>query len=137
MKKHLFKKSPIKSRSEPKASSAQFPSFFLTFTEKYFLVVLVSFVLLLMIVVVGLDLYKDIKQIQKAQAERQKTTRELQFWQLVVSKYKDYRDAYFQIALLEYRLGNFNKSRSYLQKTLSLDPNFEKGRELEKVLSIK
>ena len=98
---------------------------------------LVSLVLLAIIIVVGLDLYKDIKQKEKAEIERREITKELQFWQSVASKYKDFRDAYFQLAVLEYRLGNINGAKYYLQKTLSLDPNFEKGRELEKILSTK
>ena len=59
------------------------------------------------------------------------------YWQGIVSKYKDYRDGYFQLAVLEYQLGNIQKAKLHLDEVLKLDPNFEKGRELGKVLSSK
>lgn len=114
--------------------SLQFPRIFLTFTEKYFLVTFVSFVLVIVIVVVGLNLYKVISQKQKIDRERQEVISKIQYWQDITNKYKDYRDGYFQLSILEYRLGNFSKSRLYLQKALDLDPNFEQGRKFEQIL---
>ena len=67
--------------------------------------------------------------------EKIKVQNELIFWQKEVGKMPNYRDAYFKLALLNYQLKDFDKANEYLKKTLSLDPNFEKGRELEKLLS--
>ena len=143
MKKKTLKKSKIKSKSKPKhffkkkektSSSLRFPSIIRIFTEKHFLAFFVSFVLVIALIVVGLDLYKDIKDQQKIEKERKDVISKIQYWQGIVNKYKDYRDAYFQLAILEYRLRDFTKSKFYLDKALAIDPNFEKGRELEKIL---
>lgn len=134
--KHFFKRKEKASSvgKIKKKKSFQFPRIFRSFTEKYFLASLISFALILIIIIVGLDLYKDIKEKQKNDKERQEIIKELQFWEAVVGKYKDYRDAYFQLALLEYRLGDFNESNFYLEKALSLDPNFKEGIRLVEIL---
>lgn len=67
--------------------------------------------------------------------EKIKVLNELVFWQKEIGERPNYRDAYFKLALLNYQLKDFDKANEYLKKTLSLDPNFEKGRELEKLLS--
>lgn len=87
------------------------------------------------IIIVGLDLGKNLSEKQKINQGKEKVLSEVKFWQEVSQKYKGYRDAYFKLALLEYQLGNTEKSRTYLKEVYSLDPNFEKGRELEKLLN--
>jgi len=133
MKKKTLKNSKIKEKSKTK----HFPNIIRIFTEKYFLGFLVTFILVAMLLAVGMYLYRDIKVQQKTEKERKVIISKIQYWQGIVDKYKDYRDAYFQLAILEYRLRDFNKSKFYLDKSLAIDPNFEKGRELEKVLSNK
>ena len=127
-KKHFFKK------KEKLSQPFRFPNIFRIITEKYFLGFIVTFILVAMLIIVGLDLYKDIKNQQKIEKERKDVISKIQYWQGVIDKYKDYRDAYFQLAILEYRLKNFDKAKFYLDKSLSLDPNFEKGRTMEKIL---
>jgi len=82
----------------------------------------------------GYDLYNNYQNKKKLDLERQEVISKIEKWQGIVNKYKDYRDGYFQLAILEYRLRDFAKSKFYLDKALSLDPNFEKGRVLEKIL---
>jgi len=146
MKKKTLKKLKIKSKSKPKHffkkkeksyPPLRFPNIIRIITEKYFLGIIVSFILVVMLLVVGMDLDKDIKEQQKTEKERQEITSKIQYWQGIVDKYKDYRDAYFQLAILEYRLRDFDRAKFYLKKTLELDPNFEKGREFEKILNSK
>lgn len=146
MKKKTLNKSKIKSKSKPKHffkkkeksyPPLRFPNIIRIFTEKYFLGFFVTFILVAMLLVVGMDLDKDIKVQQKTETERQDIIYKIQYWQGIVNKYKDYRDAYFQLAILEYRLRDFIKSKFYLDKALGIDPNFEKGRELEQILNIK
>lgn len=86
------------------------------------------------ITIVGLDLNKNLLEKQRINQEKEKILSEIKFWQDISQKYKGYRDAYFKLSLLEYQLGNIDKSRTYLKTTFTLDPNFEKGRELEKLL---
>ena len=142
MEKKIFKKSKIKSKSkqffkkkEKLSRSLQFPNIFRSFTERYFLILLVSFVLVIILAIVGLDLYKDVLEQKKIETERKETISKIEYWQKIVDKYKDYRDAYFQLAILEYRLKNFDKSKYYLNKVLSIDPNFENGRDMEQILN--
>jgi len=118
MEKKIFKKSKIKSKSkqffkkkEKLSRSLQFPNIFRSFTERYFLTLLVSFVLVIILAIVGLDLYKDVLEQKKIETERKETISKIEYWQKIVDKYKDYRDAYFQLAILEYRLKNFDKSK--------------------------
>lgn len=146
MKKKTLKKSKIKSIPKPKhffkkkeraSTPLRFPSITRIFTEKYFLEFLVTFILVAMLLVVGMYLYRDIKVQQKTEKERKEIISKIKYWQEVIDKYNDYRDAYFQLAVLEYRLKNFDKAKSYVNKSLSIDPNFEKGRELEQILNSK
>lgn len=81
------------------------------------------------------DLYSNYQSKKKIDLERQEVISKIGKWEEIINKYKDYRDGYFQLAILEYQLKDFNKAKFYLNKSLALDPNFEKGRELEKILS--
>lgn len=78
--------------------------------------------------------HSKFNELQKLKNEREKIIFEINHWEKVVTNYKDYRDAYFKLAVLEYQLGESEKSKNYLNKALELDPNFEKGRELERIL---
>ena len=146
MKKSILKRSSNKFKSRPKhffkkkeklSQPLKFPNIIRIFTDKFFLASLVSLALLAAFVFVSLNLYNNIKDQQKTDKERKEIIYKIQYWQGIVNEYKDYRDAYFQLAILEYRLKNFDKAKSYLNKTLLIDPNFQKGRELEKILNTK
>lgn len=95
---------------------------------------MISFLLLMMIVVVSVSFYKNIRIKQNVDREREKNTKDILYWQGIANKYKGYRDAYFQLAVLEYKIGDMEKSKQYLKKVFELDPNFEVGIRLEKVL---
>jgi tetratricopeptide (TPR) repeat protein len=58
----------------------------------------------------------------------------INFWQSIADKYEGYKDAYFQMAVLDYQLGNLQKAKSENKKALSLDPNFTDAQKLEVVL---
>lgn len=96
-----------------------------------------SILLLGAISIVGFDLYQNFQEKQRVGEDRQKIISEVIFWESVINKYKGYRDAYFNLAVLEYKMKNFEKARVYLQKTLDIDPNFDAGRKLEKILITK
>lgn len=63
-------------------------------------------------------------------SERSMLNREMLLWENIASKYPNYRDADFQVAILAYRLSDRQKSQEYIAKTLELDPNFEPARRL-------
>lgn len=83
------------------------------------------------------DLYANYQNRQKIDLERQEITENIEKWQKILEKYQDYRDGYFQLAILEYRLKEFNKSKFYLDKVLEQDPNFMQARMLQEILNTK
>lgn len=91
-------------------------------------------VLLLLTLVFGVSLYKTFTTRQRLDNQRENILSEIRYWQKITNDYKDYRDAYMKLALLEYQLKHYDVSREYLKKVLSLDPNFEKGRKLEELI---
>ncbi|MBI2028636.1 MAG: hypothetical protein HYT07_03430 [Candidatus Levybacteria bacterium] len=100
---------------------------------KYFTV----FIFLMAIIFLGFDLRKNIQEKQRLDSEREKILKELNFWKYFISKYDNYRDAYFQTSILEYKLGNKEIAKLYLEKGLKLDPNSEKGKSIKELLDKK
>lgn len=149
MKKHVLKKSEshLNRHKFPNISRFITDSFTISLfktkpfrinrTIKIAILTLLGAVMFFLIGISGYDLYGNYQSKKKLDLERQEIISKIEKWQGIANKYKDYRDAYFQLAILEYRLRDFDKSKFYLDKTLALDPNFEKGRTLEKLLSIK
>lgn len=129
----------------------EFPNIYRIFTESFISlksrlerldlsrIFIACLILLILLAVAGtiltsLDLYKNNQKKQKIEAEREKLTTELKQWQGIAGKYKGYRDAYFKLAVLSFQLKDFDRSKFYLMQVFSLDPNFQAGRDLEKML---
>lgn len=127
----------------------KFPRFYRFITEqKYFKKIkkhqwrlitagFVSAIILGAIVIVGVDSYKNYRENKELMEKRKNIENQIEFWQSVNQKYPGFRDSYFQLALLEYQLKDFDKARTYLKEALRLDPNFKSGRKLESILSKK
>lgn len=95
-----------------------------------------SIVLIGSVVFAGLlggDMWHMYGRWQSMQQEYRKLQHELTTWENVTKAYPTYRDAYFEAAVLAYRLGKKEKEEMYLQKTLSIDPNFAPALELKKL----
>lgn len=75
-----------------------------------------------------------IKILEKIKNEPQAIREEISYWENVVSQKPDYRDAYLQLAILNYQIYENEKAREYLKKVQELDPNFQPAKELEKIL---
>lgn len=99
-----------------------------------FWVNLLSLALISAVVMMGVEFYQLNQKLQRQNVERQSIQAELGRWEKIIEKYPNYRDAYFKAAVLEYRLKNDSTAKEYLQKALELDPSFEEGRKLEKLL---
>ncbi|MCL4386782.1 tetratricopeptide repeat protein [Patescibacteria group bacterium] len=112
----------------------KFPSIYRFITEKPWFTIFASIAVLLGIIFLSLNLYKNIQIKNNVEAERQKLTSDVQFWESIVHKYKGYRDAYFKLAVLEYQLKDFDKSKEYLNQAIKLDPNFKDANELKELL---
>lgn len=94
----------------------------------------VSAIILGAIVIVGADSYKNYQENKRLSEKRENIETQIKFWKSISQKYPGFRDSYFELALLEYRLKDFNKARTYLKEVLRLDPNFKSGRKLESIL---
>ncbi|MBI1982220.1 MAG: hypothetical protein HYY87_02955 [Candidatus Levybacteria bacterium] len=112
----------------------KFPSIYRRITETKFLVIAASVLIGVAVIIVGADVGKNIQKKQNIEKERIKIAKEIEYWEKTIEKYKDFRDAYFQLAVLNYRLKNAEKAKDYLKRVFELDPNFEEGRKLEKFL---
>ena len=132
MKKRTVKTPNIKS---PTAKIVQLPSISRFFTEWRMIIIVISVFLGLSLLVLGTVYVKsmgDLRDLEKARAGIQK---ELVFWEKVVEKHTDYRDAFMNVSLLQYQLGDMDGAKKSLEKALALDPNFAKARELQKILA--
>ncbi len=56
------------------------------------------------------------------------------FWENIVAEKPDYRDAYLQLAVLNYKIWQNEKAEEYLKKALIIDPNFEPTLKLKKII---
>lgn len=104
------------------------------FYLKIFLVSFISSFLLVAIGAKGVTLITTVGQLQAAAEKREELQKQQQYWEKVVVEHEGYRDAYFQLALLSYQLGERNKAQRYMDQVLELDPNFEPGKALAREL---
>lgn len=102
-----------------------------------FIIVFMTILLFLAVSVLTIKLYQEINIYSGIMSQRQEMQEKINFWQSFVQKYDGYKDAYFQIALLEYSLGNFEKARQYNKQALLLDPGFEDAKNLGALLENK
>lgn len=76
-----------------------------------------------------------VLQIQKQrELERAKVMHEVGFWEEVTKSKPEYRDGYFMLAVLEYRIGKKQEALTHVEKALQIDPNFKQGKEFETLL---
>ncbi len=99
--------------------------------------ILISLVLVVGIVVFAVIIYQNLNQTVQINNQRQNLQGKANFWQSISNKYDGYKDAYFQKALLEYKLGQIDKAKEDNLKALLLDPNFDDAKKLETVLDNK
>ena len=117
---------------------SRFPNIYRIITEKiryflglrlikYSLFGIIIAVLLIMSIQTGLSLSKNYQIFKQREAERDKVLVQLKTWQSIGEKYPNYKDAFLQIAILEYRLKDLTNARYYLNKALLLDPNYNEA----------
>ncbi len=102
--------------------------------SKVLIISVVSGLLLAQIILRSMTLLHNLEEEKRITNVRAQINGEVNYWKKVAKEYKNYRDAYYQIAVLEYKLGNIDDSKKYVKKALELDPNFKSGNVLgEKV----
>lgn len=94
----------------------------------------IACVLLVLVIFQAQSLWVHTKEKEQKEQGRAELMRQEAYWQGVVDKYQDYRDGYYNIALLAYQLGEQGRAEEYIQKALDLDPNFKQGKELEAII---
>jgi len=99
--------------------------------------ILISLALVAGITVFAVKTYQNFNQVVQINKQRQVLQGKANYWQSISDKYDGYKDAYFQKALLEYRLGQIDNAKADNLKALLLDPNFTDAKKLETVLNNK
>jgi len=162
-KKAPAKKSPVKKVGDSGIKS-QFPNIYRTITEwvaskkfskpsfslsikpklKKYLVIFAAMVVFVIIAILTVGIgffsaktYQSYQKMTQISAQRQQIQSKINFWQSIADKYDGFRDAYFQMAVLDYSLGNFAKANLENQKALTLDPNFNDAKNLKVALENK
>lgn len=101
---------------------------------RWLVALFIASILILQLVNMAQILYDNYREARLKQAQERLIETEIQKWKRVVAVRPDYRDGYFELAILTYRLGRLDKTRLYLEKVLALDPNYEPARKLEKIV---
>ena len=125
--------------------ASKFPNIYRIITERGALIlrkrmtiismyVIVYLAMTVIIAYLAINFYQNFSTYQKVSSERIKIVSQINTWQSIIKKYKDFKDGYLQIAVLGYRLGDYNKARIYCDKALLLDPEYSDAIELNKKL---
>lgn len=135
----FFKKKGQPEQKHEIKESFKFPSIFriIPAKRKSILFGLLFLSLYTLLSFAGVRTYLHYKEREKVLVERKIVVAKIAYWQKVVAGRSGYRDGYFQLAVLEYQLGKNTDAKTYLDKAMQIDPNFEDGRRLEKVLNEK
>lgn len=118
--------------------SLKFPSISLTIPEgigrivlnPVFLTAFLCGFLVMAIGIVGNEVKSNLTQLQIVKQDRLAVETQLLYWKNVAEQYADYRDALYQLAILEYRLGETQVASDYLKQTLAIDPGFKEAKQL-------
>lgn len=100
------------------------------FSSPIFLTAFACGFLFMAIMLMGNDLKNNIDSMQMINKERTTIESQIIKWKGVTSRFKTYKDGYYMLSILEYRLGNFDKSYDYARKALSIDPNYKEALDL-------
>ena len=112
-------KFPSISRIIPETSLfVSFPKVFLLFLSVF--LVLVMSTLIYFVGRTGISYAQALK-------ERETTEKQYQYWLEISRTYPSYRDAYFMLALLSYKLEEEQKTKEYLEVVYRLDPGYKQG----------
>jgi len=79
---------------------------------------------------------QNFDKANKTKFAREQLTTEVRNLKILETQYKNYRDIFFRIAILDYRLGNLTEARTYIKKSLEVDPNFNEGLAFGKKVGI-
>ena len=123
-----------KKKPQPKKLPSNYRKIPDKFRTDDFVFILGILCIFIAIIVILASLYINIGEEKSLVSEKERVLVEKAFWENEIEKKPDYRDAYFSLALINFQLNDKDKSRENVQKTLEIDPNFQKARDLEELL---
>ncbi|MCL5675995.1 MAG: hypothetical protein M1120_02610 [Patescibacteria group bacterium] len=81
------------------------------------------------------EIEKKLALVTAWETKPETLTKELASWQKITQDRTNYRDGFFQEALILYQLKRPGEAKAALKKVFELDPNFEAGIKLENLLA--
>lgn len=111
-----------------------FPRNYRFITEKNFLVLAFSVVLVVEILFAGMLVRQGQQQEHELMQKRELMEREITSWQEVAKRYPGFADAYLEISVREYELGRRYLAEQYVDKVLELDPINRQATSLKRLL---
>ena len=129
-------KSPSNSRKIPEMRLGNWIR--LATLQTHWDVLFVSFmcgILLMGISVMGFRLKERFTELQRREEMQAQLEGRKRYWEDIVEKYSDYKDAYYQLAIYSYELGFRAEAQRAIEKVLKIDPNDINGLELAKKIS--
>ncbi len=114
---------------------AKYPRIYRIITDLRIYVWITSFFLLVAVGFAASDLVLHLQQKQEREKQYEAIRQNITHWEELASKYPYSRDIYFRLAVWEYQLGDKQKAKEYVQKVLTLDPNFTEARNVEKIIN--
>ena len=99
------------------------------------LILSTSIFFLALILLLSVVLFNLLEKRDQIAQQKASFMSQVSFWQNIIVERPDYRDAYFELSILEFKLKDINSSKFYLEKALTLDPNFKQGIEFQKTLN--
>lgn len=102
--------------------------FFTTVTIVYFLLITMQ---------VRSSLQKLYHEAQMKQMQANQLKNEARKWQQATIIYPNYRDAYLQLTLLYYQLGDMKQAKQNAEKVFELDPNYQANDVLKMIMERK
>lgn len=106
-------------------------------TWGFFLSIFTIFILLVSLYLLSVNVYEKLQSKKNLETAKTKVSQDISFWEEVIKERPDYRDAYFELAVLEYKKGDFEKAKKYLDKVFELDPVYQPAILLFEVLSVR
>jgi len=93
-----------------------------------------SSIVLIGVLLLSVNFQKENERLQKVREQRQTVEKDLQHWQQIDTQYPGSKDIQVKLATIEYRLGDFEKAKLYVEKALQLDPNDQQAQKIQVIL---
>ncbi len=78
--------------------------------------------------------YVNFEKLSRISAEKLDLEGKVKVWEDITKKYPGHKEAYFQAGLIHYRLKNYEKANSYVDRAIFVDPDYEDAKKLKKLI---